>query len=71
MSALSVQARGRSGPGLHTAFLSGRVNTLGSVLNKCHSQRGRSGLIPPPGSVQIIPVETLVGQTQLWPAAQV
>lgn len=47
MSALSVQARGRNGPGLHTAFLSGRVNTLGSVLNKCHSQQGRSGLIPP------------------------
>lgn len=47
MSALSVQARGRSGPGLHTGLLSGRVNTLGSVLNKCHSQWGRSGPSPP------------------------
>lgn len=64
MSALSVPARGRNGPGLHTGFLSGRVNTLGSVLNKCHSQRGWS-------SVQIIPVETLVGPTQLWPVVQV
>lgn len=47
MAALSVQARGRSGLGLHTGLLSGRVNTLGSVLNKCHSQRGRSRPSPP------------------------
>lgn len=47
VAALSVQARGRSGPGLHTGLLSGRVNTLGSVLNKCHSQWGRSRPSPP------------------------
>lgn len=47
MAALSVQARGRSGPGLHTGLLSVRVNTLGSVLNKCHSQWGRSRPSPP------------------------
>lgn len=47
MAVLSVQARGRRGPGLHTGLLSGRVNTLGPALNKCHSQWGRSGLSPP------------------------
>lgn len=47
MAALSVQARGRSGPGLHTGLLSGRVNTLGPALNKCHSQWGRSRPSPP------------------------
>ncbi len=47
MAALSVQARGRHGPGLHTGLLSGRVNTLGSALNKCHSQWGRSRPSPP------------------------
>lgn len=47
MAALSVQARGRCGPGLHTGPLSGRVNTLGPALNKCHSQWGRSRPSPP------------------------
>lgn len=47
MAALSVQARGRRGPGLHIGLLSGRVNTLGPALNKCHSQWGRSRPGPP------------------------
>lgn len=70
MAALSVQARGRPGPGLHTELLSGGVNRLGPALNKCHSQWGGAGRAPLPGSVQIIPLH-LVGQIQLWPAAQV
>lgn len=48
MAALSAQARGRRGPGLHTGLLSGRVNTQGSALNKCHSQWGRSRPASPP-----------------------
>lgn len=47
LAALSVQARGHRGPGLHTGLLSGRVNTLGPALNKCHSQWGRSRPSPP------------------------
>lgn len=47
MAALSVQARGRRGPGLHIGLLSGRVNTLEPALNKCHSQWGRSRPSPP------------------------
>lgn len=47
MAVLSVQARGRAGPGLHTELLSDRVNTLGPALNKCHSQWGWSRPSPP------------------------
>lgn len=57
MAALSVQARGRGGPSLSTGPLSGRVNTLGPALNKCHSQRGGAGRAHLPGSMQIIPLK--------------
>lgn len=71
MAALSVQARGRGGPGLHTVVLSGRVNTLGPALNKCHSQWGRSRPSPPARLHADNPLKIHVGQTQLWPVAQV
>lgn len=47
MAALSVQARGCRGPGLHIGLLSVRVNILGPALNKCHSQWGRNRPSPP------------------------
>jgi len=50
----------RRGPCLHTGLLSGRVNTPGSALNKCHSQRGRSGPSPPARLRADNPSETLL-----------